>query len=381
MDRQARILISGAGVAGLAAAIWLGRNGFRPTVVEKAPAIRADGYVISISNTAYHFAQELGLQDELHAAAAGHVASSYHDASGRALLRLEYGELFRRVDVAQPMRDDFARLLERHAAGLAEFRYATSIEAIHDDAGVAQVRFDDASEGEFDVVIGADGVHSRVRELAFPADAVRRHRLGLGCAAFRLPNVLGLAGKFETHMERDRYMVAFSTPDGGMAAVFVWATDAGTVPAPGGRMALLREVFARPPAVVQRVLDAAPVQENMYMDVLAQIELQQWWRGASVLVGDAAHCMTLFSGQGASAAFSGAGHLCKGLVAGDREAAFRAYQSAMQPAVTDMQRRTRKAAYWYVPRSAGREWLRNTGMAMLPNALFRNYFRVKYSRV
>ena len=99
MDRNKKILISGAGVAGLTSAIWLGKNGFKPIVIERAPEIRADGYIISISHKSYHYAKELGLLDDLIAKNTGIAQSSYHHKSGRTMYSIPSCQRGGRVSV------------------------------------------------------------------------------------------------------------------------------------------------------------------------------------------------------------------------------------------------------------------------------------------
>ena len=381
MNPSARILISGAGVAGLCATLWLGRAGFRPVVVEKAPDVRAGGYLVSLSDQAYRFAQELGLTDALTARSIGITASSYHDASGRALLSLDYEEMFGSLNVVQMMRDDLVALLYERAADLAEFRFDTQICEMEEREDGTRVRFADGRTGTFDVVIGADGLHSGVRRAAFEERDFTRHRLGLWCAAYRLPNVLGLRAKFETHMEQDRYMAVFTTRQDDLGAVLVWADAWGPRPPARDRLAALEAAFAGANPTIRAVLEHAPADGDIYIDALEQIELPVWHRGRSVLLGDAAHCLTLFSGRGAGAAFAGASRLARAMIALERPDAFARYEAETRPVIADIQPATRRAVKWYVPRNALIHQARGWGMRLLPNAVFNAYFRAKYAKV
>ena len=374
------ILISGAGVAGLTAAIWLGRHGLRPVVVEQAPDVRADGYIISLSHRSYRYASALGLLDEIRERGAGIVASSYQRAGGRPLLELDYRRLFAGVDVLQIMRDDLQQILYGHARDLAEFRFGTSIAQIAAGGANAAVTFADGRCEDYDAVIGADGAHSIVRDLAFESNAVELRHLGLCCAAFRLPNFLGMQHKFETHMERNRYMVIFTTPQNGLAAVFVWATDLTSTPPANARRDTLLKAFADTAPLTRTVLEYCPPLDPFYMDLLVQVRMRQWHRGPAVLVGDAAHCMTLISGQGATAAFTGACVLAEQLVAQSPAAAFAAYSADLGATIRDVQDRTVAAARWYVPRAHWRQWARDAAMAVLPSRVFEQHFQSKYSR-
>jgi 2-polyprenyl-6-methoxyphenol hydroxylase-like FAD-dependent oxidoreductase len=373
-------MISGGGIAGLVCAIWLGRAGIRPVVIEKAPDIRADGFIVSLSHHAYRFALEMGIMPALEARQAGISASSYHAASGRTLLKLDYQRLFAELDVIQIMRDDLQAVLYEAAHKDAEFRFGLSVSELTQDAHGVSVVFTDGSEDRFDLVIAADGLHSKVRDLGFPDSALNKRYLGLSSAAYRLPNVLGLRDKFETYTEAHRYMAVYTTRDNELACVFVWASDERAAPRPEQRWSELHKHFAGSPPQVQQVLDNYPDTETMYMDPLIQVELQRWHRERIAVVGDAAHCMTLISGQGASAAFSGASHLSKALLKNPHEEAFSVYQQVMAPVVSEIQPATRQAAQWYVPRSNFKYLARNSIMAALPNVLFQRYFQRKYSK-
>ncbi len=375
-----RILISGAGVAGLTAAIWLGRRGLRPIVVEQAPDVRADGYIISLSHRSYRYADSLGLLPEIRERGAGVTASSYQRAGGNPLLELDYRRLFDGVDVLQIMRDDLQEILYGHAQDHAEFRFGTSIARIQRSADAAEVEFSDGSSGTFDVIIGADGAHSNVRKLCFEPDEIELRHLGLCCAAYRLPNLANLQHKFETHMERDRYMVLFTTPQGGLAAVFVWASALAVAPVAAARRATLDNAFAGTAPLNRAVLAHCPATGEFYMDPLVQVRLPQWHRGPCVLIGDAAHCLTLISGQGATAAFTGACVLAEQLVDNAPAAAFAAYEADLGATVRDVQDRTVSASRWYVPRSLWRQSVRDLGLAVLPARYFERYFQAKYSR-
>jgi 2-polyprenyl-6-methoxyphenol hydroxylase-like FAD-dependent oxidoreductase len=381
MGKTSRVLISGAGVAGLACGQWLGQSGMQPVIVEKAKDIRAGGYLVSLSDQAYRFAEQLGLLPDLRNIELGITASSYHDRSGRAILDLDYGKLFRSLDVIQMMRDDFVKVQHDRVRDLAEVRFGDSIAQIEHVANGADVTFASGVQEHYDVVIGADGLYSSVRAAVFDADHITQHYLGLYCAAFRLPNVLGISRKFETHMEKDRYMAVFTTRDGDLGAVFVWAGEGRERPERSVRGALLQNAFKGASATTCKVLEHCPTNNSFYLDALCQVEMPTWHQGNSVLVGDAAHSLTLFSGRGAGAAFAGASRLSKALIEHDVQTAFAQYEAQTRPIISMIQPATRNAVKWYVPRSWTNYILRDTIMRFTPNVVFRKYFRMKYSQV
>lgn len=383
MKADSRILISGAGIAGLGCALWLSRAGFRPVVVEQADTIRAGGFLVSLAHHAYRFAEQLGLMPELRAHSCGIQSSGYYDAGGRNLLELQSAKLFDGVAVVQLMRDDLARILFNAAQSQnqVEFRFSDSIETVQQTAERVEVGFASGKTETFAAVIGADGGHSAVRQLVFPASAIKTHYLDLSCAAFRLPNVLGLENRFETHMQRDRYMAIFTTGAGDLGAVFVWANPERRIPATAERYRILTEAFSQGDEATRLAIGQCPRERSIYMDSLMQIDAASWSQGRVALIGDAAHCLTLFSGRGAAAAFNGASRLAQALIAEDVGAAFQTYERQMRPLIRSIQPATRRAVKWYVPRSLTNQFLRNNAMRLLPNALFRQYFKLKYSNI
>jgi 2-polyprenyl-6-methoxyphenol hydroxylase-like FAD-dependent oxidoreductase len=373
-----KILISGAGIGGLAAAIRLSHNNYDVTVVEKNKLSRTGGYLVALSHQSYIFAEEMGLIPDLKPFDLSIMSSSYHDKKGRNLLALDYGKMMEGLDIIQLMRGDLAHVLYQHAEKRVDIRFGDVITAIEG----AQVTFASGKQEEFDIIIGADGVHSGVRAVAFDDKDVTHNYLDLHCAAFRLQNVLGLEKEFQTHMERNRYMAVFNTLDGDLGAVFVWANDARNLPPPEARRDALLQAFAGSGAIIEKVLPHCPEDGPPYMDVLSQIYMPIWHKGRSVLVGDAAHCLTLFSGRGAAAAFAGACRLCNAIIANDTpEAAFRAYEAEMRPIINEIMPATRGAVKWYVPMSAKNHILRDSLMRYVPNSVFRQYFKMKYSNV
>lgn len=383
MSKNKRILISGGGIAGLTAAIWLARAGMKPVIVEKAKTPRVGGFLVALSHQAYLFAQEMDLMPHLRGHDLNITSSSYHDRSGRSLLDLDYTRLFSGLDIIQITRDDLARVLFEQAKDKADIRFGESIQSISQGRNKARVKFTSGAEEEFDIVIGADGVHSAVRQAVFSPGDYKTHYLDLYVAAYKLPNVLGIHNKFETHMERSRYMAVHNTRENDIGAVFVWdAPGARDVPAGPQREDFLLNAYHDTTAAIEKILKHCPKGEAFYMDALSQIDMPTWHKGNCVLVGDAAHCLTLFSGRGAAAAFAGACRLAKAIIEhNDLQTAFRAYEAGTRPIIEDIMPATRNAVCWYVPRSLYNHMIRDNLMRFVPNAVFRKYFRMKYSKI
>jgi|TARA_R110000744_G_scaffold380567_3_gene502999 2-polyprenyl-6-methoxyphenol hydroxylase-like FAD-dependent oxidoreductase len=382
--KNAKILIVGAGIAGLTAAIILGKSGIAVTVVERDAEMRGGGFLVSLSDAAYQVAQELGILTPLQQMVHRIERSSYHDRTGTRLLALEYDRLFGQVAVIQPMRNDVAQCLSDIATAHADIQLNASIVALSQDGEGVDVTFSDGRQDRFTAVIGADGVHSITRKLAFAPSDIRNHDLGLFCAAYRCDNRLNLNREFRTYMERHRYMATFSTAPDQIGCVFVWAERAQAPPADGpGRASLLKNAFQDSSPQSQAALEHCPQDRAFYMDRLSQIELTNWYQGRVSLVGDAAHCLTLFSGRGAAAAMVGAAHLAKELVIyiHDPMQAFASYQGAQKSKIDAMQKATRDAVKWYVPQRGTIEFARNNAMRWLPRLVFENYFQAKYTTV
>ncbi len=351
-------------------------------VIEKADRPRVGGFVVALTHQAYFFAEEMGLLPLLAPYDLRMASSSYHDRHGSTLLTLDNSVMFTGLGIVQISRDDLALALFAEAQKVAEIRTDDSIASITHQDGHAQVTFASGTEESFDVVIGADGLHSGVRQHVFPDTEYRHHYLDLYVAAYKLPNVLGINAKFETHMERNRYMAVHSTIGDEIGAVFVWdGPGAREVPDGPARRDFLLGAYRDTAPTIAKVLEHCPQGEGFYMDALAQIDMPTWHKENCVLVGDAAWCLTLFSGRGAAAAFAGACRLADALAEFDREGAFRAYEQETRPIIEDIMPATRNAVRWYVPRSITNHVLRDGLMRLVPNIAFRQYFKMKYSKV
>ena len=381
MNNKKQILIVGAGVAGLTCALWLEKYGFSPIVIERAGSIRGGGFLVSLSHHAYQSAAKLGLINQIEARGCGIQSSGYCDPTGHCLLELDYPALFGGVELVQIMRDELVDILYSAAREKLEIRFNETIESLNQDSEGVNISFASGQSQRVDLVIGADGSNSRTRGQIFGPNQVIEHQLGLMCAAYRLPNAIGLSHRFETHMRRDRYMATFSSGEEDIGAVFIWVSNEPGVPHGDDRRLLLQRQFTKGDAATLKVVDHCPSDRTIYMDKLKQIELPLWHQNRVVLLGDAAHSLTPFSGRGAAAALNGATRLAQALSELPMAEAIDRYRQEMRPIINSIQPATRRAVRWYVPRSATLQMIRNNAMRMLPNALFRKYFQYKYSNI
>lgn len=374
-----KVLISGAGIAGLTAALWFEKFGYEVSVVERAEAPRGGGFLVSLSDYAYRAAEELGVMSQLQARNMGITHSSYHDMSGRSLLALDYQQLFRGVDVLQIMREDVVDVLYLAARDRVSMLFAETISAIAHEPESTYVSFSSGRSESFDLVIVAEGQNSPTRQLTL-GDQTELDYLGLHCAAMKVPNVLNIKDKFETHMDLGRYMAVFNTPDGELGSVFVWSEQATEVPRGREKLQALQTAFSGSCSAIETVLQAASF-DKIYMDSLKQVIASVWHRGRAVCIGDAAHCLTLFSGRGAAAAISGATRLAKQVEQHDVVAGISVWEQEMRQIIQPIQKQTRSAVNWYVPQTRLQQLTRDSAMRFLPNKLFQAYFQLKYSNV
>jgi 2-polyprenyl-6-methoxyphenol hydroxylase-like FAD-dependent oxidoreductase len=372
------VLISGASIAGPALAFWLHHHGFRPVVVERGATVREGGYPIDVRAGAIEVVDRMGLLPAIRAAHVDTRRSTFVDARSRAIARLTPDEFTGSPegrDVELP-RGDLAHLLHERTRDDVEYLFEDTITALEQDTEGVHVTFRSAPSRTVDLVIGADGLHSNVRELAFGPEAGFRHDLGFAFAGFSLERPTGAGWDLE------REFVAHNTP-GRMAGVYAVGgqdrlTGMFAFATPPGFAVDHRDVAGQRDAVaaafggggweVPRLLAAMRSAEDFFFDTVSQIRMPRWSTGRVTLVGDAAYAPALLSGQGTSLALIGAYVLAGELAAagGDPAVAFTAYERALRPFVERNQRLATSGGAALVPGTRTALWLRNAVLTALP---------------
>ncbi|WP_260478183.1 FAD-dependent monooxygenase [Nonomuraea sp. WAC 01424] len=300
-------LISGASIAGTSLAYWLRRHGFTVTVVERAPAVREGGYKVDIRGAALDVIGRMGLTGAVTARATDMRVATHYDRKGRPLATMD-ADLFggRTGDDVEIMRGDLNDLLYDLTRDDVEYLFGDSVTAIADDG---RVTFEHAAPRRFDLVVGADGMRSNVRRIAFGEDAGFVRDLGYYISICTVPNTLGLDREEAVHASPGRTANVYSTGrDGDAKALFMWASqplayDHRDV---GHQKDLLTEAMSGAEWEVPALLGAVRGADDFYFDLVSQVHMDQWSKGRVVLVGDAAYCASPASGQGTSLAIVGA---------------------------------------------------------------------------
>jgi 2-polyprenyl-6-methoxyphenol hydroxylase-like FAD-dependent oxidoreductase len=376
------LLISGAGIAGLTLAYWLARQGFRVTVVERAQALRSSGNPVDVRGPALAVAERMGIVPRLRQAATGNTGLSFVNAEGRRLARMDLGGAQRAGEIELP-RGDLASILYETCRDHAELLLDDSIAALRQDGHGVEVTFERAEPRRFDLVIGADGLHSTTRRLAFGAQGGIVRHMGLYVATTPLGGGDGPGRDVLMHNAPGKAVAVSPTP-GGDLAFFLYRSPAE----PGfdhrdtsQHKRMLADAFADVSWRAPELLERVRVADDLYFDSVSQVVLPRWSIGRVALLGDAASCVSLF-GDGSTLAMAGAFTLAEELAAapGDPATAFRRYESAHRRLVDPRQRGIRQGAALLVPATrpgilarnlAIRLWPVLAAMARLPRRLSR----------
>jgi 2-polyprenyl-6-methoxyphenol hydroxylase-like FAD-dependent oxidoreductase len=348
-----KVLICGAGIAGLAMAGSLDRAGTEVVTLEQAPGPRTQGYMIDFFGPGYDAAEALGVLPRIRAVGYDVREASYRDREGRRRAGLPFDRFARVMDgrLVSIMRPDLERALRESLSNRVDQRFGARLSGVEQRSSGVRVTLADGGRLDADVLVGADGIHSAVRAAAFGAETGRLRYLGLHTSAyvFRDDAVYAeVRDEFALTDSIDRLMGFYGLRDGSVAVFTVHRTTDPGIPT-DTRATILRE-YDSLGWLAPRALAACPPADRIYYDQVAQIEMPRWSRGRVVLVGDACGAVSLLAGQGASLGIAGA-HLLATELAGssDVEAAFARYEERMRPLVTERQRTARNGVRWFLP--------------------------------
>lgn len=373
-----RILISGGGIAGLTLGICLQRVGVDVTIVEKAPAPRSEGYMMDFYGPGYAVADALGLLCDLARIHYEIPTLVFLDRHGVERVSLRYAALRRRLFRNRHynfMRGDLERVLFERLRRSSEIRYGTEIESLNEEKGSLLVTLSTGSTETWDLVVGADGIHSNVRRLVFPENLERY--LGYATAAFTIDDPpASLSPSFVTITEPSRQVSVYPINGSRLAAFFLHRRDKPvTDSSRGAAVRELRSSYAGMRWIVPDLLSHLDSARDIYFDSVSQVETSRWSKGRVVLIGDAAGCVSLLAGQGASLAMAGAYVLARELARLPVDRALAAYESRMRPRVERTQRSGRSIARWFLPETDWRIRMRNLGLRLSTTAVGAYFYR------
>lgn len=357
---RATILVSGVGIAGPTIAYWLLRRGFTPILIERAPRFREGGYIIDFWAVGFDVAERMGLIPTLREA--GYVINrlAFVAEDGRQRSVLEENVLKRALGerFLSIQRGDLAKAIYRSIEHDVEAIFGDSIVAIREVAERVEVTFERGPPRAFDLVIGADGLRSAVRNALFGADEKFERYLGYYAASFLTH---GYPKRDEhtylSYAAPGRQISRYALRDDRTAFFFVFAHEnkINLGHDLAAQKQILRHTFSQEPWIewpdIQRRLDAC---DELYFDAVSQIILPRWSQGRTAVVGDAAYCPSLLAGEGAAFAMAGAYILANELerAGGDYARAFAAYESSFRPFMERKQKSARGLASSFAPKTS-----------------------------
>jgi len=361
-------IVCGAGIAGLTASWWLGRDGWDVLVLERSAGLREAGYMIDFFGSGYDVAERMGLLQTLQRLAypIGDVVTV--NAAGARVTSTSYAlfaELLggRLLDL---MRGDLERTLYDALPGTVAMRHGTSIDAIEAQPDGVTVTLTDGTTERADLLIGADGIHSRVRALVFGDERRYLDYLGYHTAAYVFEDAdcsAALGGGVQLIASPRRHAGLYPIRDGKVAAFFVYDDSEPRI---GSNACLeLRQAYAGVGGLLPRTLAHCGSGGDIYADVVAQVAMPAWTSGRVALVGDACCAVSLVAGQGASIAMGSAYVLARALRSRSSiHDALAAYERTVRPVVERKQASGRRTADWLFPRSRWRLAARNAVVSL-----------------
>ncbi|MFF9818220.1 FAD-dependent monooxygenase [Streptomyces sp. NPDC014006] len=372
------VLISGASVAGPALALNLARYGAHVTVVEKAPALRGGGFAVDFRGHVHRrVLTTMGIWDDVHAHRTRMGRQTVVDADGKARVDLPAEMMSGDVEI---FRGDLSRIMYERTKDRVEYVFGDSVTALTDTPDGVDVLFEHGAPRRFDLVVGADGLHSNTRRLVFGDESRHLRFFGHYVAGFAVPNHLGLDRTGRLYSEPGRCVVV-GNYDGdperaGALLVFrseELAYDRRDLQA---QKRILTERFAGMGWETPAVLKALRETDDLYFDAIAQIHIDRLTQGRVALLGDAGYGATM-GGMGTGVAVVGAyvlaGELA--LADGDVRVALAGYEARIRDFARGCQKISGNAGPFFAPATERRIRSRDRMYRLLSSRMLAGFFK------
>lgn len=368
------VLVSGASIAGPALAFWLSRYGISTTVVESAPSLRPGGQAVDVRGVAKEVIKKMGLAEEVRAACTSTAGLSFVNRTNRRLatVRAEHFGGDGPIAEIEILRGDLSQVLYEATKDDTEYLFGDRITGLDQREDGVQVSFESGLTRSFDVVIGADGLHSSLRATIFGEQSRFLHHLGVYMSFWTTDNHLGLENWAVLYNEPGR-MAGVRAIHRNQAAMAIVAFRANQIEYDyrdvNQQKALVRTLMAGVGWETERLINQMGSAPDFYFDSCSQVLMDTWSRGRIGLLGDAAFCASPLSGQGTSLALVGAYVLAGELASAGRDPArgLAAYERRMRDWVLATQRFGRTSARNAIPNTRVSLWARTQALRILPH--------------
>ena len=375
------ILISGAGIAGTTLAYWLKKFGFYPTLIEVAPKLREGGYTIDFMGAGYDVAEKMGIIPALKKADINFSKLVFVDKNNKEKGSMNYQKIktFLNNRAFTLLRSDLAKVIYDSLDEEIEVIFGDTISKIEQDEEKVIITFQSGSTRTFDLLIGADGLHSNVRNLAFGDETKFERYFGYYTSSFTIDNFSIGKSAFSMYNVPYKQVAIYSNTKKETIAFFVFTSPQKLSYQHhdiAKQKQILKTEFMNSGWRCRDLLAEIDATTDFYFDSISQIKMENWSSERITLIGDACYCPSLLSGKGSTLAMVGAYILAGELkqANGNYKKAFEQYETIFKPFMGKKQKAAKAFAKSFVPKSNFGIWLRNKVFKLMSVSLFSKLF-------